>query len=128
MVQKVIERILWIKNIDQKYCCSIHYDFNVNKYGDKCRTSLRFWKNKGWINSIVSFGWFQSYFRYWLSRRSLDDERQINRWKGIASRFKGKLVKMIKYFDGKFDNYSISPKIKHVLLHWSYELVENDLL
>ena len=35
---------------------------------------------------------------------------------------------MIKYFDGKFDNYSISPKIKHVLLHWSYELVENDLL
>ena len=35
------------------------------------------------------------YFRYWLGRRSSDDERQINRWKGIASRFKGKLIKMM---------------------------------
>ena len=45
----------------------------------KCRTSLRFWENNGWINSIDPYGRFQWYFRYWLGRRSLDDKRQINR-------------------------------------------------
>ena len=33
---------------------------------------------------------------------------------------------MIKYVGGKFDDYSISPKIRHILLHWGYELTEND--
>ena len=39
-------RKLWkefdeLKHIDQKYYCSNYYD--VNKYGVKCGTSLRFW-------------------------------------------------------------------------------------
>ena len=67
-------------------------------------------------------------FRYWLGRRSVDDERQINRWKGIANRLKGKLIKMIKDVNGKFDYYSISPKNRQILLHWVYELTESDLL
>ena len=36
------------------------------------------------------------YFRYCFGRRSLDDKRQIARWKGLVSRFKDKLVKTIK--------------------------------
>ena len=35
---------------------------------------------------------------------------------------------MIKDVNGKFDHYSISPKIGQFLLHWGYELVERDLL
>ena len=35
----------------------------------------------------------------------------------IVSRFRGKLVKIIKYADSKFDDYSISPKIRQILLH-----------
>ena len=58
-------------------------------------------------------------FRYFLGRRS-SDERQINRWKRIVSRFKGKLTDV----NGKFDDYSILPKIRQVLLQWSYELTE----
>ena len=68
------------------------------------------------------------YFRYWLGRRSRDDKRQIKRWKGILSRFKGKLVEMIKDAGTKFDDYSVSPKIRQTLLRWGYELVESDLL
>ena len=101
---------------------------NVNKYDVKCGTSLRFWKNKGWINKIDPYGWLQWYFRYWLGRRSKDDKRQINRWKKIVSRFKGKLVKMIKDARSKFDDYSISPKIRQILLHWGYELTEKYFL
>ena len=35
---------------------------------------------------------------------------------------------MIKVANGRFDDYSISPKIRQILLHWGYELVENDFL
>ena len=35
----------------------------------------------------------------------------------LASRFKDKLVKMIKDANSRFDDYSISPKIRQILLH-----------
>ena len=90
--------------------------------------SLRFWGNKGWIRSIDPYGWFQWYFRYWLVRRSVDDKRQINRWERIVTRFKGKLIKMVKDANGRFDDHFISPKIGQTLLHWGYELTGSDLL
>ena len=62
------------------------------------------------------------------NRRCVDDKRQIDRWKKIVSRFKGKLVKIIKDANGGLDDYSISPKIRQILLHWGYELTESDLL
>ena len=43
----------------------------------------------------------------------------------IVSRFRGKLVKMIKVAGSKYDDYSISSKIRQILLHWGYELTEN---
>ena len=46
--------------------------------------------------------------------------------KKIVSRFRGKLVKIIKDAGIKYDDYSISPKIRQILLHWGYELSEND--
>ena len=101
-----------LKNIDTKFYASGYYDVNVNRYGVKCGTLLRFWKNKGWINKIDPYGCFQWYFRYWLRRRSKDDKRKINIWTKIVSRFRGKLGKMIRDARSKFDDYSISSKIK----------------
>ena len=94
-----------LKNFDRKFYCLDYYDVSVNKYGVKCETSLRFWENKGQINEIDLYVWFQWYFRHWLGRRSKDDKRQINRWKIIVSRCRGKLVKMIKNDSSKFDDY-----------------------
>ena len=99
----------------KKYYASDFYHVSVNKYGVNCETSLRFLGEKGWINGIDPYGWFQWYFRYWKERRSEDDQRQIGRWKKIVSRFKGILIKMIK-------NGKDSLKIRQVLLHWGYEL------
>ena len=128
MTQKVMGIIWSVEKYYQKYYCSNCYDIKVNKNGVKCGTSLTFWENKGWINEIDPYGWFQWYFRYWLCKRSKGDERQINRWKKIISRFRDKLVKMIKDAGSKFDDYSISPKIRQTLLHWGYELTEKDFL
>ena len=118
------KEFIHLKNIDPKFYASDYYDINVNKYGVKCGISLRFWENKCWINTIDPYGWLQWYFRYMLGKRSKDDKRQVNRWKKIVRRFRGKLVKMIKYASSKCDDYSPSPKMKQILLHWGYELTE----
>ena len=83
---------------------------------------------KGLINKVDPYGWFQRYFRYWFGRRSEDDERQISRWKRIVSSFRGKLANMINDAGGKFDDYSILPKDRQILMYWGYELVGSDLL
>ena len=41
------------------------------------------------------------------------------------SRLRGKLVKMIRDAGSKFDDYSISPNIRQILLHWGYDLTED---
>ena len=116
----------FLKDIDPKLYSSNYYDVRVNKYGVKCGTSLRFWENKGWINEQEPYGWFQWYCRYYLGRCSSDDSRPIKRWLGIVNRFKGILVKMIKDEGTKFDDVSVLPKIRQILLHWGYELVESE--
>ena len=120
-----------LKDIDQKYYWLDFFDTSV-----KCGTSLRFWENKGWINEIDPYAWFQWYFRYWLGRRSEDDKRQINRWERIISTLKGKLVKMIKDAGNKYDDYSVSPKTAlglwinwKVFFYWFDKLIyKNELL
>ena len=117
----------FLKNIDKKYYASEFYNVKVNKYGVKCGTSLRFWENNRWVNGQDPYGWLQWYYRYWLGRSSSDDRRQIKRWINIVSRFKGILVEIIKNEGAKYDDYSISPKIRQVLLHWGYGLVKEDI-
>ena len=34
---------------------------------------------------------------------------------------------MIKDTGSKFNDYSISPKFRQILLHWGYQLTEEDL-
>ena len=82
----------------------------LNKYGVKCGTSLRFWENKGCINEMDPYGWFQWYFSYWLGRRLEDDERQINRSRKIVSRFRG-----MKWNEKtlKFSNIRVNKKYFH---------------
>ena len=126
MVLNSWKEFVYLKNINAKFFASDYYDVHVNKYGVKCGTSLRIWENKGWINKLDPYGWFQWYFKYWLGKRSKDYKRQISRRKKIVSRFRGKLVKMIKDASNKFNEYPIPPKIIQILLHWGYELTEKD--
>ena len=45
-----------LKNINAKFHALDYYDVSVNKYGAKCGTSLRFWKNKDWSNKTDPYG------------------------------------------------------------------------
>ena len=118
----------FLKGIDKKLCASKYYDISVNKYNVQCGTSLRFWENKRWINSIDPYGWFQWYCSYYLGTRSNDDERQIKRWINIINRFKSILVNIIKNRGTKYNDYSVSPKIRQILLHWGYEITKSDCI
>ena len=43
-----------------------------------------------------------------------------------VSRFRGKLVKMIRNAGSKYGHYSILPKIRQILLYWGYEITKKD--
>ena len=104
-----------MESIDKKYYSSDFYDVKLNCYGVEVGTSLRFCEEKGWINEIDPYGWFQWCFRYWKGRRSEDDQRQFDSWERIVSRFVGILNKMVS--EGKD-----SSKIRQVSLPWCFEM------
>jgi len=123
----------WYSGLDvEKYLTSDSYDPSVNKYDVKAGQSLQEWENAGWIHEQDPRGWFQWYCRYYLGRRTEDDERQIKRWMGVCGpsggRFKNMLVKKIALVDGRWNDSSISPIIRQTLQHWGYRLTEDDFL
>ena len=121
----------WFKGIDiEKMVTSSDYDKNVNKYKVKCGSELEDWEDKGWIKEQDPYGWFQWYCRFYRGRRTDDDERQIKRWMGVAgpnSRFKKRLINMIKNKNADIDDYTISPVIRQVLQHWGCKVTKKDL-
>lgn len=106
-----------------------NYDTSINKYKVKVGTTLEFWENKGWISQEDPYGWVQWYCNFYLGRRTSDDERQIDRWLGVAGdngRFRKWLVTLVKNNNGKYNDETISPKIRQTLQHWGYKLTQTD--
>ena len=100
-----------------------------NKYKVNVGTSLEFWEGKNWITKHDPYGWVQWYCNFYKGRRSPDDRRQINRWKGISGekgRFRKWLVTLILKKNGKWNDKTISPKIRQTLQHWAYKLTKKD--
>ena len=121
----------WFKGYDiHKNVISNDYDKKINKYGVKCGSSLEDWENNGWITKQDPYGWFQWYCRFYRGRRTKDDQRQIDRWKKLAGpkgRFRTRLMNMLILKNKGYNDYTISPVIRQVLLHWGYELTNKDL-
>lgn len=127
----------WFRGLDintqvaSPICCP-----DLNKYKVISGTSLRYWESKGWIKSQDPYGWVQWYCRFYRGRRTVDDDRQIARWKGIASengRFRKRLVNIIETRNKRYpnkDNFkdkSISPVMRQLLIQWAYDLKKSDL-
>jgi hypothetical protein len=60
-------------------------------------------------------GWLQWYCRYYMGRRSADNERQIRRWRAI-----GRHIAQRKKHCRRGD-LGCRPKQKQALLHWAYD-------
>ena len=121
----------WWKGIPEGFLISSKYDTNKNKYKVKVGTSLRFWEKKQWITKHHPYGWVQWYCDYSMGKRGLDDKRQIKRWLNIAGpngRFRKWLVTLIIKNNGRWDDESISPKIRQTLQHWGYKLTQADFM
>jgi len=119
----------WWKGIPENHLSKSVYDKSINKYNVKVGTSLEFWESKQWIQPQNPYGWLHWYCDYYMGKRSDDDERQINRWKALAGpkgRFMRFLVTQILKKKGKWNDETISPKIRQVLQHWGYKLTKAD--
>jgi len=87
----------------------------LNYFGVRASQPLSLWKKKGWINKQDPHGWFEWYCRYYMGRRSEDDERQIKRWRAMTRH-----VAQIKKNCRKGDE-SCRPRQRQALLHWAYD-------
>ena len=130
-VHKKYEKLGWWKDIPDSWLITPYEDYNVdiNKYKVKVGTTLVFWEDKGWINKSHPYGWVQWYCDFFIGERSDDDERQIKRWKGVAGergRFMRFLVTQILKKNKKWNDETVSPKIRQTLQHWAYKLTESD--
>ena len=87
----------------------------LNYFGVDASQSLKVWRLKGWIHPQDPRGWFQWYCRYYLGRRSADDERQIQRWKAYKRHW-AQLIGNCAPGD-----FSCRPRQRQSLLHWAYD-------
>lgn len=90
-------------------------DPELNFFGVAASKPLEYWVAKGWIREQDPLGWFQWYCRYWLGRRSEDDERQVKRWKAMSRH-----VAQVRKHCEKGD-FSCRPKQRQALLHWAID-------
>ena len=116
----------WWQGIPNDYLNNDVYDKTINKYGVEVGTSLRFWENKGWISPTHPYGWVHWYCDFYNGKRNPEeDRRQTGRWARTAgpnSRFRIALINMIKRKKTRYDDFTVSPKIRQVLQHWGYVL------
>ena len=102
----------WFKNAK---LCHERHNAKLNFFGINASQPLSIWRKKGWIYPEDPRGWFQWYCRYFLGRRCVDDERQIQRWRAIA-RHIAQLKKNCEPRD-----LDCRRRQRQAILHWAYD-------
>ncbi len=102
----------WFKNVKLS---PLKKNPSLNYFKVDASKPLIYWQKKGWINQQDPRGWFQWYCRYYIGRRTADDERQIMRWKAMKRH-----IAQIKIHCKKGD-LSCRKKQRQALLHWAYD-------
>lgn len=87
----------------------------LNLFGVNASQPLSVWQAKGWINPQDPRGWFEWYCRYYMGRRSPDDERQIKRWSAMRRH-----TTQVKKYCRTGDIFC-RPRQRQALLHWAYD-------
>ena len=95
--------------------CAERHDPTLNLFGVNASQPLAVWRKKGWIYPDDPRGWFQWYCRYYTGRRSLDDERQIARWRAMRRH-----IAQIRQACPR-RALDCRPRQRQALLHWAYD-------
>ncbi|KAL3159314.1 hypothetical protein ABBQ32_011267 [Trebouxia sp. C0010 RCD-2024] len=119
----------WFEGLEDDMYKARRYIADRNKYKVKAGQNQADWEKSGWIAAQDPRGWFHWYCRFYQGRRSADDERQIGRWArcaGDMGRWRRSLIKKVIQQNKHWNDATVSPVIRQSLLHWAYELTEED--
>jgi hypothetical protein len=86
-----------------------------NYFGVDASQPLSVWQSKGWIDPQDPRGWFQWYCRYYMGRRTMDDARQVKRWRAIRRH-----VAQVRQ-NCECGDPHCRPRQRQALLHWAYD-------
>lgn len=87
----------------------------LNYFGVSASQPLSVWRKNDWIHPQDPRGWFQWYCRYYMGRRTEDDERQIKRWLAM----KRHVIQIKKNCYPR--DLNCRRRQRQVLLHWAYD-------
>jgi hypothetical protein len=91
-------------------------DISLNYFEVDASLPLSEWERKGWIHHQDPRGWFQWYCRYYMGRRTPDEDSfQIKRWFAFRRH-----VGAIKKYCERYD-FFCRKKQRQALLHWAYD-------
>jgi len=90
-------------------------DCSLNFFGVDASQPLSVWRRKGWLHPDDPRGWFQWYCRYYMGRRTADDDRQIRRWRAIARH----VAAIRKHCDP--EDLECRRRQRQAVLHWAYD-------
>tara|TARA_B110000003_G_scaffold39803_1_gene36575 strand:- start:326 stop:835 length:510 start_codon:yes stop_codon:yes gene_type:complete len=119
----------WFDGLEESFYLSKKYNRKINFFKIKSGLSQEEWEEKGWINKQDPRGWFQWYCRYYMGRRTDDDERQIKRWNnfcGEKGRWRNYIYSKINKRGTSTDDISFSLAVRQSLLHWGYMINNGD--
>ena len=119
----------WFDGLDESFYLSKKYNKKINFFKIKSGLSQEEWEEKGWINKQDPRGWFQWYCRYYVGRRTDDDERQIKRWNnfcGKKGRWRNYIYSKINKRGTSTEDISFSLAVRQSLLHWGYMINNGD--
>jgi hypothetical protein len=120
-----------LRGVPEYLLASTEYRTKLNKYGVKSGSGLEEWEAKGWITAHNPYGWMDWYVQFHEGKRNaVEDRRQIDRWLALAGprgRFRTALINKIRKAGARWDDPSISPRIRQTLQHWGYAVTPEDI-
>ena len=91
---------------------------SYNYFNIHASSSLKEWRDKGWIIGDDPRGWIEWYLRTWMGRRDPEiDKQQIRRWKQMR-RHLAQLKSACEPGD-----LECQPRRRQALLHWGFDTV-----